>query len=377
MKKLVIDLLVTIFLGTAVSAQEAVYVRHSDLQAVESDGTSAWDVQPPFYVEGVLLNNPEDMLNPAPDFVSWDGGEGMYRMGGQWQVFIQSVDPDDVGGTACWMGQNYGNLPFKRGDEFSYSDSEWEAEIARLNRDPENNHKFRKGDLVRVVANRSLFYSGKRNINEAHNKEPEADFEIHLVTADYGLPEPEVITLSDLVEVDDGNPETHEDIFDQTRGTGGERYQSQLVRINGLQLVDASGWDGEAWSERRCMVTDDEGRYFPIHMPRYDVGPVPSGSFNATGILDQESGSGSDGTFGYLLFVTEVEYEERPQLDINERIVVSWPEFAWDYVFESAESLDVDDWAPVEEAPVVSDGKRIVILDATNGAAYFRLRRAD
>ena len=37
-----------------------------------------------------------------------------------------------------------------------------------------------------------------------------------------------------------------------------------------------------------------------------DLGSVPTGVIDAIGILNQESGSGSDGRFGYELFVTQV-----------------------------------------------------------------------
>ena len=42
---------------------------HAHLQAVNADGTSAWDGTLPFTLTGVILNNPEDMLDPAPDFI--------------------------------------------------------------------------------------------------------------------------------------------------------------------------------------------------------------------------------------------------------------------------------------------------------------------
>jgi hypothetical protein len=41
-------------------------------------------------------------------------------------------------------------------------------------------------------------------------------------------------------------------------------------------------------------------------MPLYDLGDVPTGAFDAYGITNQESGSGSNGRMGYELFVTSV-----------------------------------------------------------------------
>ena len=46
------------------------------------------------------------------------------------------------------------------------------AEILRLNLDPSTMHQFRAGDLVEMTVRQSLFYGGKRNINEGHDIDP-------------------------------------------------------------------------------------------------------------------------------------------------------------------------------------------------------------
>ena len=145
---------------------------HRELQAVTAEGTSAWDGAFPITIRGVMLNNPEERLDVAPQFLPWDNGGNAFRLGGEWEIFIQAVEPGDRGGTACWMGQNYGNLPWLHDEGLSYSDTAWLAEVDRLNHDPEHHHRFRAGDLVEVTAARSLFYAGKRNINEAHDTHP-------------------------------------------------------------------------------------------------------------------------------------------------------------------------------------------------------------
>ncbi len=150
-----------------------------------------------------------------------------------------------------------------------------------------------------------MFYGGKRNINEAHAVAN--DFSINLVTADHGLPAVEVLTLADL----DASPtapgyETGFPRFDQTRATGAEHYQGMYVRINGLTLTDASGWGKTAWDERVCTVSDGLGRTLRLRMPLSDLGDAPTGVFDAYGILNQESGSMTNGRDGYGLFVTEV-----------------------------------------------------------------------
>ena len=112
-----------------------------------------------------------------------------------------------------------------------------------MSTDPESGHLFEPGDLVEVTARKSLAYGGKRNINEAHSNAPENKFDIHLLEAGYGLPEPELITLSALVLPDENGENAQLDIFDPTRLTGAEHYQGTRVRINNLQIVNAEGWN--------------------------------------------------------------------------------------------------------------------------------------
>ncbi len=346
---------------------------HSSLQAVDAGGASAWAGALPFTLTGVMLNNPEEMLDPTPNFIPWDNGAGSLQLGGQWQFFFQAVDPNDRGGTLVWMGQNYGNLPFLRNSDFSYRNDAWTRELERLEHDPATRHRFRAGDLVQVTARQSLFRGGQRNINEAHSIEPSSDLDIALVAAGYGLPDPEGIALSDLVKPDDGNAASHEDIFDPTRASGGERYQGMRVRLNGLMLVTTNGWNPERdWSERVCTVTDGQGRFFPLTTPRYSLGPPPTRRFDAVGILIQESGSGTDGTFGYLLFVQQI-LLDRPKLSFGEDGVIRWPAEASGYRLETTTHLGAVAWEEVSE-PVGVDGEwRSIQVTCRDGARFYRL----
>jgi hypothetical protein len=346
---------------------------HAALQAVKADGTSAWTGTLPFTLRGIVLNNPEELLDSTPRFVPWNDGAGSGQMGGQWQIFVQASAPGDAGGTACWMGQNYGNLGWIRNSDKSYADAEWLAGVNRLNRDPLNNHRFRKGDLVEITANRSLFFGGKRNINEAHDKDPAADFSITLVRADAGLPAPEVITLADLVRPDDGDPNTHEDIFDPTRQTGGERYQGVRVRINQLTLTDAAGWGKTEWAERVCRVTDGAGRFFRVRTSLGAWGAPPTGQFDAIGILNQESGSGASGTYGYELFVQEIELHDPPALRIS---VVSWPASFAGFQLQFQDALGDSSWMPMAMEPVLEEGWWVVRDPLVpDGNRFYRLLR--
>ncbi len=355
----------------------AVAETHAHLQSVTPAGTSAWGGTTPFTVVGVLLTDPEEMLDGTPNFIPYRGSADMFRMGGEWHVVVQAALAGDRGGTTCWMGQNYGNHPSHLGEEFSYSNEAWSAEVARLNRDPVTGHIFRKGDLVSVAANRSLFYGGKRNINEAHDAAPAADFTMSLVISNYGLPSPEVLSLASLMREDDGDSATSEDMFDATRASGGEHWQGMRVRLIGLRMVDASGWDStRPWGERFCRVTDGEGRLFRLRHPRQDLGPAPVDPFDVIGVLTQESGASNQGTNGYELFVQQVLPASEPVVEIlSPRVVVTWPGELSNYRLLSAPEAG-GEYLPVEVTPVVWGNRRAVILDPAEARArIYQLER--
>lgn len=348
---------------------------HSNLQAVTATGTSAWTPSFPFTIRGVLLCNPDEMLNLTPNSAA-----NPTSMGGEWQVTFQAVDPGDRGGTTCWMGQNYGSLAWIA-DELSYSDEAWAAEVLRVNHDPVTLRPFRAGDLIEITARQSLFYGGKRNINEGHDLDPAYDFEIRLVTADYGLPAPEVITLAEVTQpggtADDRS--SWRPIFDPTRATGGEHYQGMRVRINDLTLLSTQGWNAtNTWGNRLCTVTDGAGRFFTLRHPRYSLGAAPTGIFDAIGIFTQESGSGSQGTNGYELFVQQVlPHEPAPELAIGLNLTISWPVSANRYQLEWRHAVDTGEWTAVTNIPVVMDGRSTVILPPSSPQGYYQLRRMD
>lgn len=367
----------TFFSGVGPALQAADELQ-AQLQAVNAQGLSTWTKHLPFTIEGVVLNNPEEYMDTTAQFVDYQDGQGMFQLGGQWQVFIQAVAPGDRGGTALWMGQNYGNLPFLRDGYFSYTDPEWTAEMERVNHDVGTGHRFRKGDRVRVTARGSLFREGKQFINEEHDKDPNRDFTLELITTAYGLPAPEVITLSDVVRVDDGNPGTHEAIFDPTRATGGEYYQGLRVRINGLTLADSAGWGKTVFAERQCQVADGQGRYLKLRLPLLDLGPAPTTRFDAIGVWDQASGSGTDGTFGYELFVQEIVLPQLPSLSVardGAQVVIQWPVLAGNAQLEAATNLADGTWLEVTNRPVELDHRLTVKLEATAPRQFYRLHQ--
>ncbi|MCK4342380.1 MAG: hypothetical protein KAY37_11735 [Phycisphaerae bacterium] len=264
------------------------YTTHAAYQAVDADGFGTFPTTDPIKMRGVIINKPEEMLDGTPSAPAF--------LGGQWQIYVQTGDEGDFGGTACWMGQLYGNLPWVPPDQ-SYTDEEWLAELDRLNHDPASGHEFRPGDLVELRARApGLHYAGKSNINEQHSKNPTLDFDVLLLEADYGLPTPMLLSLSHLKDVND------EFIFDPTRATGCEHYQSTLVRLNNVTFIDTADWGPEA-----DLELTDGLLTFPVRLGLgagfTDYGP-PSGAFDIIAILDQEDDNDADGyKHGYRLWV--------------------------------------------------------------------------
>jgi hypothetical protein len=221
------------------------------------------------------------MLDPTPD----DTITQTFNLGGTWQIFFQG-EGDDHAGTAVFLGQLYNNLPWVPADG-GYANEEFVAELNRL-----NSARFGPGDRIRVTGY-FLSYKGKLNINEQHNKNPDHDFTIELLERGAGLPRPEVVTLGELKDSND------EFVFDPTRQTGCEYYQSRLVKIEDVYFADSTGWAPGA----ELTITDGM-RSFPVKLGRGNG--IYAGSNNLTdpfdiiGIMDQES---TDLTRGYRLYV--------------------------------------------------------------------------
>ena len=272
---------------------------HWNLQAVNANGAGTHpdlSTSNKVTVEGIILNRPEYMLNGTPNY-----NETVGNVGGSWQIFIQGEGADHAG-TALWMGQNYQNLPFA-GGVGRYSNQEWILELYRLNHDPATGHRFMPGDKVKVTG-LLKFFGGKTNINERHDTDPANDFTIELVSVGDGLPAPEVITLDQVKDAGDNF------IFDQTRLTGCEYYQSRLVRINNVSFVNPS-----LWAPNATLTITDGTRTFPVKL---GMGPGISAyagnlnpTFDVIGIFNQEDGS-SPHTEGYMIWV--VNYDGNPFL---------------------------------------------------------------
>ncbi len=274
---------------------EVQLVRHSTYQAVNPDGTSAYTGGFPARLRGVVINNNEDWLNPTANYTP---DYQPFVMGGQAEFYIQAVDlPDvtwddgDFGGTAAWIGQNYGNLPWKGDPSYSYTNDQWYAELDRLQLFRPGTTVtplVRAGDLVEIRARGGLNYRGKRNINEEHNNDPSMDFEIVILQKNFGLPAPSPINLGDI------KTSANADIFDPSRLTGGERYQGTLVELRHVRFQSTASWAPNT----ALVVEDGTGRTLPVRLgnnPALGTMTPPTGYFDLVGIFDQSSSSGRDG----------------------------------------------------------------------------------
>ena len=353
---------------------DAPLVRHSELQAVDEAGASAWTETLPFRVRGVITTDLDEMLDPTPHYLGWNA-ENIGKLGAEWQIVIQALDGDDFGGTILWLGQNYGNQPWIRNEKLSYSDAEWSAEVFRVSRDSATGELLEKGDLVEVYARRSLVYGGKRNINEAHSNAPENNFDIFLLKKGVDLPSPACLSLSDLTEIDLSDSNMQIDIFDSDRKRGGERYQGERVFIEGLSIVYANGWDADlSWPQRLDnLVTDGQGRYFHVRYPRRDLGDVPVGKFGAVGIICQESGSATLGTSGYELFLQKI-VKSVPTIDIltdeNGKVWLQWVDlYSENWELERSDKLN-GDWS-VSAAKKEQAGNTYRVQISTKEAMQF------
>ena len=270
-----------IFVAVVEAQPTVTETTHSEFQAVDAAGEQVYRASDKVILEGILLHNPADMLDPAPD----DTITQTFNLGGAWQIFFQG-EGSDHSGTAVWLGQLYNNLPWVAPDG-GYTNEEFVAELSRL-----NSSQFSPGDRIRVTGY-YLSYKGKLNINEQHNKNPDHDFTIELLEQGAGLPRPEVVTLDDLKDSND------DFVFDPARNTGCEHYQARLIKIEAVYFADANDWGphGE-------LIITNGIRTLPVKLGRGNG--IYAGSnnliepFDVIGILDQES---TDLTRGYRLYV--------------------------------------------------------------------------
>lgn len=313
---------VGLWLATTAVAEDwgsVALVPHAEYQAVDSTGGTTYTGGFPVRLRGIVLNDAADWLDPTP---AYDPDVNLWEMGGEWEIFVQAwddpnetYDDGDFGGTSCWLGQNYGNHIMHQDPSFNYTDEEWLAEWTRVNYpDGVEAPPLAPGDLIEVRARAGLFYNGKMNVNEQHNIDPAFDFDIVRLQIGFGLPAAPELTLADLKDPND-TP-----IFDQTRQTGGERYQSTRLTLQDVALETPADWNRDT----DVVIVDGTGRSLILHIGRnesFDRVFIPTGTFAVTGVLNQEAeGYPPDSRTGYyLIAMTASDFDPPLQVcgDVN------------------------------------------------------------
>ena len=298
------------------------YTPFTALEAVNPDGSSSftWPTNgSPITVMGIVLNNPSDMLDTTANqnTIPWN-------LGGQWQIFIQAYSDSTVGGTRgdfggaeVWMGQCYGNLQFIGDPNNVYTNSQWNTVVADLNNPPlwpssgtislqegsaQSNSSpavwpssgtvpLKAGDVV-AITSYGLEYEGMVNMNQQHMVGNPLSLSVLETGAQ--LPAPTVTTLPQLMN------SSSVFYFDPTRQTGAEHLQGTLVQLDGVH-VSSGTWAPNS----QVVLSDATGRQMILNIGNNpDLAVAPTGTFNITGIEDQESTSVSP-TDGYTLWVTD------------------------------------------------------------------------
>lgn len=256
--KIIIGVVVLMLVAAPVQAEA-----HWHLQMVDTDGTPNYykvgadvpNTDNLVVVEGICLNNPEDMLNPAT----------------MWQIFVQG-EGDDHAGTAAWAGK-------------FYQSDVWADELARLNASG-----FREGDRVRITGYTDAV-GGKANIHERHSAAESLNFTVELLDAGVGLPEPEIVTIAEM------------NTFNFTRCCGGENYQCRRIRINDVHVVSGT-WG----SNEDIIIADDDGNELLMALRNVTFSQQPAGKFDVIGLGNQEPtwpGPTGGKTDGYQIWITQ------------------------------------------------------------------------
>lgn len=212
-----------------------------DYEAVNADGTGSNPLvgadpieASRITIEGIALAGFDELWNPAQ----------MYT------AFVQD-DTAPRGGMQAWAGKSWYGTSWR--PLADYPD-------------------FQAGDRVRVTG---LIddHNGKVFINDRHSAAPDTRWTL-TVLGHPGLPDPEL-----LPSVSNCN------YFDHNRADGGERYQTRLVMLHGVE-VTAGNWAGGS----QVAVADGSGSVDMrlAVMGNFTGSAQPVESLNVVGIMDQE-----------------------------------------------------------------------------------------
>jgi len=257
---------VTLVLGLT-AAPAAALDEIWDIEAVNAAGEGIHpDLQTTNTVtfQGIVLNDPDAMLDTAF----------------QWQMYVQALPTNPA--------------PYNQGGIALYANAWY---MPPINTWPRYATDFSPGDVVEVTGLLG-FYNGKTNLNERHN--PLDAFTVTKIGSG-PLPDPQVIPS--IADCNTFDPADHDGDGLPDRTTGGERWQGQWCRLEGIRLVDpAAGWA----SGTAVAITDGSGGTLDMfcgYRGNFDTAAAPQGLFNLTAIFDQEDANGdADYHDGYRMW---------------------------------------------------------------------------
>jgi len=227
-----------------------------DIEAVNAQGEGIHpDLQTTNAVtfQGIVLNDPDAMLDTAF----------------QWQIYVQALPTNPA--------------PYDRGGIALYANAWY---MPPINTWPRYPNDLSPGDIVEVTGLVG-FYNGKTNLNERHN--PLDAFTVTKIGSG-SLPDPQVIPSIAACNYFDSTDSNGDGLPDRT--TGGEHWQGQWCRLEGVRLVDPSaGWANGT----SVAITDASGGTLDMfcgYLGNFDTALPPAGTFNLTAIFDQEDTDG-------------------------------------------------------------------------------------
>lgn len=216
-----------------------------DLEAVDSNGAGTHPKvgAPPgadpanspnrVVISGIALNSPAELVDTSM----------------QWQAYVQGESPGN-GGIAAWAGIFYNPA--------------W----------PRFPSDILPGDRIQIDGFIED-HNGKVNITERHSAAPGMQFTVTKLASGAGMPAPETIPCVAACN-----------FFDQTRATGGEKYQARWCKLSNARIVS-----GEWGAGNSIVITDDNVATMTLLLSSqgdFNSHSAPAETFSVTGIFDQE-----------------------------------------------------------------------------------------
>jgi hypothetical protein len=265
-KRAVLNLCLAAVAFAAAAAPAAALEEIWDLEAVDANGNGthpALSTTDTVTFQGVVLNDPDEMLDTTV----------------QWQMYVQALPTNPA--------------PYNQGGIALYANAWY---MMPINVWPRYGTDYAPGDVVEV-AGLLGFHNGKTNLNERHD--PTQPFTVTTISTG-PVPDPQVIPSIAACNYFDPTDSGGDGAPD--RATGGERWQGQWVRLEGVSLLDP----GAGWANGTAVpITDASGQTLDMfcgYLGNFDTVLPPPGTFNLTAIFDQEDTTGKPYHAGYRIW---------------------------------------------------------------------------